>query len=290
MKKRKTIFLVDDDEDDRMLMTEAIQEMVSNVEIIEIENGSGLLDMLKDRQGSLPDLVLMDMNMPKLNGLEILFAMKTNPVYNSIPVVILSTTSTSQLIGKAYELGANAFMIKPVAQSEFEMIARAIDICFLNRLSADRFLASIRPEKARSILIIEDNDDHSELMDFAIRQSMPDVRAIRLADRASTLEFLKTKYKNLRPVPEMILLDLYLPTREDGLKLLDEIPEFIVANNLAHVPIIVFSYSDHHEDRSASYAKQANGYVIKHPDISKWSFYFENLCYFWSKTMRLPQV
>ncbi|WAC13512.1 hypothetical protein [Dyadobacter pollutisoli] len=43
------------------------------------------------------------------------------------------------------------------------------------------------------------------------------------------------------------------------------------------------------EDVKASYAKQANGYVIKHPDITKWSFYFENLSYFWSGTMSLPK-
>jgi CheY-like chemotaxis protein len=289
MKKMKTIFLVDDDEDDRMMIVEAIEDVIRNVEITQIENGVALLDVLAGGK-PVPDLILMDMNMPKLNGLEILCSMKKDAVHRSIPVVILSTTSSSQLVGKAYELGANAFMIKPVSPLDYEMMAKAVDICFLNRFSADKFLASVRPPKARNILIIEDNDDLSELMNFALKQSMPEVKAIRMPDKASTLHFLNTQYKSLKPLPEMILLDLYLPTREDGLSLLEEIRQFIVANNMARVPIIVFSHSDHREDVDASYAKQANGYVVKHPDISKWSFYFENLCYFWSKTMSLPKV
>jgi CheY-like chemotaxis protein len=288
MKKTKTIFLVDDDEDDRMLIMEAIRDVIGNVEITQIESGYKLLDVLAGLKPG-PDLILMDMNMPKMNGLEILCAMKQHAIHRSIPVVILSTTSSSRLVSKAYEQGANAFMIKPVTPADYEMMARAVDICFLNRFSADRFLASVKPVTARSMLIIEDNDDHSDLMSIAIKQGMPDVRAIRLPDKASTLHFLNTEYKNLKPQPEMILLDLYLPTREDGLSLLEDIRQFIVANQLAQVPIIVFSYSDHREDLDASYAKQANGYVIKHPDISKWSFYFENLSYFWSKTMSIPR-
>jgi CheY-like chemotaxis protein len=288
MKNTKTIFVVDDDEDDRSLITEAIRDSLQHVEIEQIEGGTALLDVLRN-ENATPDLVMMDMNMPRMNGLEILCAIKKDLVRRSIPVVILSTTSNSRLISQAYELGANAFMIKPVSTADYQAMARAIDICFLNTFSADRFITSVKPPTARSILIIEDNDDHSELMRFALKQGMPDVKAIRLSDKAETLEFLHTRYKNLKPLPEMILLDLYLPTREDGLKVLEEIQDFIMANHLARVPIIVFSYSDHREDVAASFAKQANGYVIKHPDISKWSFYFENLCYFWSKTMALPK-
>ena len=288
MKKTKTIFIVDDDEDDRSLIREAIGDFIRHGEIIEVDGGSALLGMLQDKT-TAPDVVLMDMNMPRMNGLEILCAIKKDPSRRSIPVVIISTTSNARLINQAYELGANAFMIKPVSTWDYQAMARAIDICFLNTLSADHFLTSFKPPTARSILIIEDNDDHSELMHFALKQGMPDVKAIRLSDKAETLQFLHTSYKNLKPLPEMILLDLYLPTREDGLSLLEEIQEFIIINQLARVPIIVFSYSDHREDLAASFAKQANGYVVKPPDINKWSFYFENLCYFWSKTMTISR-
>jgi CheY-like chemotaxis protein len=288
MKKMKTILLVDDDEDDRMMIIEALRGVIQDVEITQIENGLGLVAFFEDNKPA-PDLILMDMNMPKMNGLEILCIMKKDPVHRAIPVVILSTTSSSELVGRAYELGANAFMIKPITLLDYEMMAKAVDVCFLNSFSSDRFLASVRPPKARSILIIEDNDDHSELMNIALKQGMPEVKAIRLPDKDSTLHFLHTQYKNLKPLPEMILLDLYLPTRKEGLSLLEEIRQFIAVNNLARVPIIIFSYSDHREDLDASYAKQANGYLIKHPDIAKWAFYFENLCYFWSKTMSLPK-
>jgi CheY-like chemotaxis protein len=288
MKKIRTIFIVDDDEDDRSLVTEAIRDIIRHGDIVEVDGGNALLEMLQDEDAA-PDLVLMDMNMPRMNGLEILCAMKKDPSRRSIPVVILSTTSNSKLINQAYELGANAFMTKPVTTADYHTMARAIDVCFLNTCSADRFLTSFKPSVARSIIMIEDDDDHSELMHFAIKQGMPDVKAIRLSDRAETLRFFHTSYKDLKPSPEMILLDLYLPTREDGLSLLEEIQAFIVHNRLPRVPIIIFSYSDHREDLAASFAKQANGYVIKHPDIKKWSFYLENLYYFWSKTMAFPR-
>ncbi|WP_353718938.1 response regulator [Dyadobacter sp. 676] len=283
----KTIFIVDDDEDDRLLITEAFRDFEPYVEIVLLEDGCGLLDMLR-KNIIMPDLVLMDMNMPRVSGLEVLHTMKKDPVHQAIPVVILSTTSNSSLISQAYEMGANAFMVKPVTTTDYQAMARAINICFLNTFSADHFLTSFKPPVARSILIIEDNDDHSRLIHFALKQRMPNVEAIRLSDKYETIQFLHNQYKGLKPLPAMILLDLYLPTREDGLSVLEEIRKFIVINRLARVPIIVFSYSDHREDLAASFAKQANGYLVKPQDFSKWSFYFENLSYFWSKTMALP--
>jgi CheY-like chemotaxis protein len=82
MKKTKTIFLVDDDEDDRMLIMEAIRDVIGNVEITQIESGYKLLDVLAGLKPG-PDLILMDMNMPKMNGLEILCAMKQHAIHRS---------------------------------------------------------------------------------------------------------------------------------------------------------------------------------------------------------------
>ncbi len=128
--------MADDDADDRYIMQQALQATDPSVTIIEAENGGDLLAMLdawSQEPAALPvHLILLDMNMPKVNGLEALIAIKANPVLRHIPAVMISTSAEPAQVTAAYEHGINGYIQKPVLHSHMAQIAQAIRICFLN--------------------------------------------------------------------------------------------------------------------------------------------------------------
>lgn len=133
MNDLKTVYLADDDEDDRMLIRQALESISEGLNIIEVGNGEELLALLDQRRDPRdPALILMDMNMPRKTGLEALAQIKSNPGSRHIPVVMISTSSDQQLILKAYDQGINAFITKPVFLLEYEQLAQAINLCFLH--------------------------------------------------------------------------------------------------------------------------------------------------------------
>ncbi|QRR00082.1 response regulator [Dyadobacter sandarakinus] len=291
MKKMKTVFLVDDDEDDRMLLLEALGTVIKHLNIIEIPSGSHLMALMKTgRFQHEPELILLDMNMPVINGLEIVKKLKDNERTRHIPVVMISTTSSRQLIGEAYRRGVNAFMIKPVIASDYEIMAMAINVCFLHSSQYELPVSSPKYHQNKMIMVVEDSDDHWELMSFSLTQTMPDIQLVRMTDKNATMELLNTQFENGHVVPELILLDLYLPSREEGLDLLASIRRFIEVNNLPEVPIIIFSHSGHQDDIRACYGKWANAYLVKPQDASVWPEYFKSLSHFWLKTFSFPKM
>ncbi|WP_341530880.1 response regulator [Nostoc sp. UHCC 0302] len=118
--KTVTILMADDDEEDSLLVREALIESQLPIELYIVSNGEELMDYLYNRgrytdnsRAPRPGLILLDLNMPKKNGLETLQDIKTDPQLRQIPVVILTTSSTEEDIYTTYNLGANSFIIKP---------------------------------------------------------------------------------------------------------------------------------------------------------------------------------
>ncbi len=120
-----TILVCDDDEDDRMLTRQALEDAHISNRIQFVEDGEQLLDYLYQR-GSFagevglaprPGLILLDLNMPKLDGREALKTIKEDPTLRDIPVVVLSTSRLDEDIAKSYKLGVNSFITKPVTFS-----------------------------------------------------------------------------------------------------------------------------------------------------------------------------
>ncbi|MDZ8227675.1 MULTISPECIES: response regulator [unclassified Nostoc] len=115
-----TILMADDDEDDCILVREALAESQLPIELYIVSNGEQLMDYLYHRGGYAnnsiphPDLILLDLNMPRIGGLEALKEIKTDPQLRQIPVVILSTSRREEDIYNTYNLGANSFITKPV--------------------------------------------------------------------------------------------------------------------------------------------------------------------------------
>jgi len=122
---KKNIFLVEDDSDDLFLFTEAVTDISTLALNGSAKNGIEALEKLKCMR-QLPDFIFMDINMPRMNGLECLVELKRQPRLNNIPIVVIST-STAQA-GAAYNLGAHAFIRKPSSMKTLQIkIERAVD-------------------------------------------------------------------------------------------------------------------------------------------------------------------
>jgi len=126
------ILMADDDPDDRMLMKEALEENNLAHSLHFVEDGVELLDYLYKRgrfemeKTIRPDLVILDLNMPKVDGREALSQIKSDPSLKGIPVVVLTTSKAEEDIVKAYNLGVNSFICKPVGFDELVEVAREI--------------------------------------------------------------------------------------------------------------------------------------------------------------------
>lgn len=127
------ILVADDDEDDQLFTKEAFDESKLEVEIRFVNDGLELLDYLKHRNkyanpdsSPRPSLILLDLNMPKMDGREALKEIKTDETLKMIPVVALTTSKAEQDVLKTYELGINSFITKPVSIKDFTEIASTL--------------------------------------------------------------------------------------------------------------------------------------------------------------------
>jgi CheY-like chemotaxis protein len=114
------ILMADDDPDDRLLANDAVQESGLEGDLRFVENGEELLDYLLHRgkfsnpgEAPRPSLILLDLNMPRKDGREVLREIRAKPELRSIPVVVFTTSRADIDVGKIYELGANSFISKP---------------------------------------------------------------------------------------------------------------------------------------------------------------------------------
>jgi len=115
------ILIADDDADDRMLIADAFEEAHLSNPIDFVEDGVELLEFLK-RQGKytgltgqpLPGIILLDLNMPRLDGRGALSEIRKDPELKKIPVVVLTTSQSEEDIVRTYDLGVNSYITKPV--------------------------------------------------------------------------------------------------------------------------------------------------------------------------------
>ncbi len=123
------ILLADDDPDDRAFTLRALRQNRLSNDVHTVEDGEELMDFL-NRRGSYtdaprPDVILLDLNMPRMDGREALEQIKSDPTLRKIPVVVLTTSEADQDIVQTYDLGVNAFVTKPVT---FDGLVNAIKV------------------------------------------------------------------------------------------------------------------------------------------------------------------
>lgn len=119
----KTIFLVDDDPDDQLLFSEALREADATALCFTAMNGIDALEKLKSDFAVMPNLVFMDVNMPRMNGIDCLKKMQQDTVLKVIPVIMYSTSCSPAYQKECFENGAVYYMEKP---NDFAQLCNAL--------------------------------------------------------------------------------------------------------------------------------------------------------------------
>jgi two-component system response regulator len=130
-----TVLLVEDDPGDELMTREAFEHNKVGNALHVVRDGAEALDFLYRRGAHAaaprPDLVLLDLNLPKRDGREVLEEIKSHPDLSAIPVVVLTTSSAEEDIMRSYRLHANAYVTKPVDFDQFINAIRQIDDFFV---------------------------------------------------------------------------------------------------------------------------------------------------------------
>ncbi|MEV4639355.1 response regulator [Actinoplanes sp. NPDC049548] len=125
------ILVVDDDDADAFMISEALENAETRTTVNRVSDGREALDYLRRvdpyADAHRPDLILLDLNMPRMDGRETLAAIKTDDRLKTIPVVILTTSGADQDIAASYQHRANAYVTKPFTLDDFESTVRTID-------------------------------------------------------------------------------------------------------------------------------------------------------------------
>ncbi|MBV9156158.1 MAG: response regulator [Acidobacteriaceae bacterium] len=144
--KSLRILLVEDSPSDVRLIREALKETAVPVQISVARDGVEAMDYLHQAEVGLanrPDLVLLDLNLPRKNGREVLSEVKASPILKQIPVLVMTSSRADEDIFQAYALNANCYITKPADLQEYVHVVRAIeDFWFLTATLPDSFRAS----------------------------------------------------------------------------------------------------------------------------------------------------
>jgi CheY-like chemotaxis protein len=129
------VLLVEDDPGDVMIAEEALKASRLKSKLTVVPDGVEALKYLR-REGTYadaerPDLILLDLNLPKMTGHEVLAEVKTDPTLRKIPIVVLTTSGATEDVVRSYDLHANVFVTKPVDFDHFTAVIKQIDDFFL---------------------------------------------------------------------------------------------------------------------------------------------------------------
>jgi CheY-like chemotaxis protein len=123
----KPILLVEDDQVDTMTVMRALKEIHVTNPLVHLENGEDAVNYLRDSQKEKPCIILLDLNMPIMNGIEFLQVVKNDSKVRCIPVVVLTTSEEQQDKVSSFNLGVAGYMAKPVDYRQFVEVMRSID-------------------------------------------------------------------------------------------------------------------------------------------------------------------
>lgn len=128
MRTQRPILLLEDDRVDIMTVKRALREINITNELVVTKDGEEGLAYLQDSENELPCIILLDLNMPRMNGLEFLHIVKATSVLKRIPVVVLTSSRQEQDKVESFDLGVAGYMLKPVDYQKFVEVVRAINL------------------------------------------------------------------------------------------------------------------------------------------------------------------
>lgn len=134
--QRKSVLVAEDDPDDRLLLKEAFAEKLGDAVPLEFVNdGVELIEhliRLSEANSTLPSVILLDINMPRMNGLQALERIKAHSRMKTIPCAMLSTSNSPEMVNLSYQLGASSYFQKPATFEQMVELAGVIHLSWLS--------------------------------------------------------------------------------------------------------------------------------------------------------------
>ncbi|MEX2604489.1 MAG: response regulator [Gracilimonas sp.] len=128
------VLLTDDDEGDRLVFKEIIDEMETDTIVHMVNDGEELMDFLKKANNPLPHIIFLDLNMPNMNGIECLKEIRSDDRYSEVSIAIYSTSTSDMDIKDTFQFGANIYITKPGNYNELKkVLAKALTVTRLNQ-------------------------------------------------------------------------------------------------------------------------------------------------------------
>jgi CheY-like chemotaxis protein len=134
LRQNKTLFIVDDDEDDISLVKSAFLENNLTYDITSFGCGTDLIEHF-DKEEYVPDLILMDLNMPKMNGFQTMEILRKSERLKHIPIIVFTTSGHSEEVMKSYRIGGNSFITKPSKYSELLILIQKLALYWFETVS-----------------------------------------------------------------------------------------------------------------------------------------------------------
>jgi CheY-like chemotaxis protein len=128
MRNSKPILLIEDDNVDVMTVKRVLRDLKIANQLVSTSNGEQALEYLRTNGNKKPCVILLDLNMPKMNGTEFLKIVKTDEALKKIPVVVLTTSSQQRDVVESFKLGAAGYMVKSVGYEKFVETIRTINL------------------------------------------------------------------------------------------------------------------------------------------------------------------
>lgn len=240
-----SLLLVDDEEADRLLLTRRLEQ--AEYVITGAENGSAAIDIMRLERF---DLVLLDMNMPVMDGLTTLDAIKSDPILRKTPVMMLTANHTREQVIHCLTLGAADYLIKPVNPIELRQRVRR---CLEHNLA--RIEPTMRVESTdlsgAGVLIVD--DEPLNLMLLERRLSQAGYRALSALGGREALEALENE------AVDAVLLDINMP-EVNGMEVLSSIR---ANEKWKTLPVLMLSADGQQETIDQCYQLGANDFLVK---------------------------
>jgi len=128
MRSCKPILLVEDDSIDAMTVKRAFKDLKVTNPLVHSVNGEEALDYLRNESNKKPCVILLDLNMPKMNGVEFLKIVKSDDMLKKIPVVVLTTSTEESDVVESFELSVGGYIVKPVDYKNFVEAIRTVEL------------------------------------------------------------------------------------------------------------------------------------------------------------------
>jgi CheY-like chemotaxis protein len=128
MRSAKPVLLVEDDAIDAMTVQRAFKDLKLTNALAHVTNGEEALDYLRNSDNERPCVILLDLNMPRMNGVEFMRVAKADPDLKKIPVVVLTTSTEDSDVIDSYKLSVAGYIVKPVDYKKFVEAIRTIDL------------------------------------------------------------------------------------------------------------------------------------------------------------------